>query len=73
MNTIPKILMTLVIVMLVIFAVYSVTSDVVDNQGENLVNEGQNVEDGFDCVFSDRGSAQDCIETDSGDGDNGEG
>ena len=65
--------MTLVIVMMVIFAVYGVVNDVVDSQGDNLVNEGQNVEEGFDCVFSDRDSAQDCIETDSGSGDNGEG
>lgn len=66
MDTIPKVLMVLVIVMMVIFAVYGVVSNVIGNQGDSLLNEGEGVEDGFDCVFSDRGSADECIESDSG-------
>jgi hypothetical protein len=73
MNTVPKVLMVLVVVMLVIFAVYGVVSNVIGNQGDSLLSEGESVEESFGCVFSDRGSADECIESDSGGGGDSEG
>jgi len=73
MDTVPKVLMVLVIVMMVIFAVYGVVSNVVSNQGDSLLNQGKNVEGGFNCVFSNKSSADECIKTDSGGGGISEG
>lgn len=73
MDTVPKVLMVLVVVMLVIFAVYGVVSNVIGNQGESLLSEGESVEESFGCVFSDRGSADECIGTESGGGGEGNG
>lgn len=69
MEAVPKILMVLVLVMIVIFAVYGAVSNVVGNQGSSLVGQGQNVEDGLNCVFSNKESADEkCLEGNSGGG-----
>lgn len=70
MDTVPKVLMALVIVMMVIFAVFGVVSNVIGNQGDSLLDQGGNVEEGLDCVFSNKGSAdEECLEDSSGGGD----
>jgi len=74
MNTVPKILMALVVVMMVIFAVYGVVSNVIGNQGDSLMDQGNKIEDGLNCVFSNKGSAdEECLEDSSGDGGTGVG
>lgn len=68
MNSVPKILMVFVLVMIVIFAIFAVVNNVIDNQGSSLLEQGKNVEKGLDCVFANKESAdQKCLKTSSSD------
>ncbi|MFB6216665.1 MAG: hypothetical protein ABEJ72_06830 [Candidatus Aenigmatarchaeota archaeon] len=65
MDEVPRLLMKLVLAILVIMAVFVAVTSVMDNQGEELSKNGDNVGKGLDCVFSDKENAQKCLETGS--------
>ena len=67
MNSVPRLLMLFVLAMIVIYAVFTVVSQVVDSQGNDFVNQGNNVSEGLDCVFANKDSAdEDCLKSESG-------
>lgn len=63
MDVTPKALAAVVIAMMVIGALFASVSNVVGEQGDNVADQGGNINEGLDCLFSNKGSANEkCIE-----------